>query len=143
VRMLWSLAAALDVDPYTLIGEAADEASDLYVVRPANRRSLPVWSEGIHKKLLSPPGAALTGLLVSIEPGGGTASAYAHAGHEFGIVLKGEVELTVDTVVYRLKAGDSFAFKSVLEHAFRNVGEEPCEIVWVNTLKPPEVRDGA
>ena len=48
------------------------------------------------RQLLSPPGAALTGLLVTVEPGGGTAEAYAHAGHEFGFVLSGEVELTVD-----------------------------------------------
>ena len=104
---------------------------------------MPVWSEGIGKQLLSPPGATLTGLMVKVEPGGGTAEAYAHAGHEFGLVLAGEVELTVDNVVYRLKAGDSFAFKSTFPHAFRNAGPERCEILWVNTVKPSEVRNGA
>ena len=86
---------------------------------------------------------ALTGLLVVIEPGGGTAETYAHPGHEFGLVLSGEIDLTIDGVVYRLKAGDSFAFKSTLRHGFRNPGEERCEIVWVNTVKPSEVRNGA
>ena len=37
-------------------------------------------------------------MLVTVEPDGGTAEAYAHAGHEFGFVLAGEVELTVDIV---------------------------------------------
>jgi len=143
VRVLWPLAAALDIEPHSLLTDEAKEASDLYVVRAAARRAMPVWSEGIGKQLLSPPGATLTGLMVKVEPGGGSAEAYAHAGHEFGLVLAGEVELTVDTVVYRLKAGDSFAFKSTLTHAFRNHGTERCEILWVNTVKPSEVRNGA
>ena len=143
VRVLWPLAAALDIEPHSLLTDEAGEAGDLYVVRAPARRAMPVWSEGIGKQLLSPPGATLTGLMVKVEPGGGTAEAYAHAGHEFGLVLAGEVELTVDTVVYRLKAGDSFAFKSTLVHAFRNRGTECCEILWVNTVKPSEVRNGA
>lgn len=143
VRVLWPLAAALDVEPHSLLTEGGDEAGDLYSVKAANRRKVPVWSEGIRKDLLSPPGATLTGLLVYVEPGGGTAEAYAHAGHEFGLVQTGEVELTIDNVAYFLKAGDSFAFKSTLPHSFRNPGTERCEIVWVNTVKPSEVRNGA
>jgi transcriptional regulator with XRE-family HTH domain len=143
VRVLWPLAAALGIEPHSLFADGADAASDLYVVRSSNRREIPVRSEGIRKELLSPPGAVLTGLLVYIEPNGGTQAAYAHAGHEFGLVRAGEVELTVDNVIYRLKAGDSFAFKSTLPHAFRNLGSERCEIVWINTAKPSEVGNGA
>lgn len=143
VRILWPLAAALGVEPHNLVAERHDKASDLYVVRGANRREMPVRSEGIRKELLSPPGAVLTGLLVYVEPNGGTAESYSHAGHEFGLVRSGEVELTVDNVVYQLKAGDSFAFKSTLKHAFRNRGKVRCEIVWVNTAKPTEIRNGA
>ena len=47
------------------------------------------------------------------------------------------------STTYVLKAGDSFAFKSTLLHAFRNPGAERCQILWVNTTKPSEVRDGA
>jgi len=143
VRVIWPLAAALDIEPGALIADGGDTVNDLYCVRAGSRRSLPVRSEGIAKQLLSPPGAALTGLLVTVEPGGGTAEAYAHAGHEFGLVMSGEVELTIDDAKYVLKAGDSFAFKSTLVHAFRNSGTERCQIVWVNTTKPSEVRDGA
>jgi transcriptional regulator with XRE-family HTH domain len=143
VRVLWPLAGALGIEPHSLFADGADTASDLYVVRAPDRRELPVHSEGMHKELLSPPGAVLTGLLVYVEPNGGTQAAYAHAGHEFGLVRAGEVELTVDSVVYRLKAGDSFAFKSTLKHAFRNPGTERCEIVWINTARPSEVGNGA
>jgi transcriptional regulator with XRE-family HTH domain len=142
VRVIWPLAAALDVDPAALIVDDAQSVSDLYCVRANQRRSLPVRTEGISKQLLSPPGATLSGLLVTVEPEGGTAEAYAHAGHEFGFVFSGEVELVVDSARYVLRAGDSFAFKSTLLHSFRNPGRERCVILWVNTTKRSEVRDG-
>jgi uncharacterized cupin superfamily protein len=86
----------------------------------------------------------LTGLFVTVEAGAGTGEIpYSHAGHEFALVLTGELEIAIDTVVYRLKAGDSFAFKSTLPHAFRNPGSRACTLVWINTAKPSEVGNGA
>jgi len=143
VRVIWPLAAALDVEPSALIADQGDDpGNDLYCVRGNRRKSIPVRSEGIAKELLSPPAAALTGLMVTVEPGGGT-DAYNHPGHEFGLVLAGEIELSIDAATYSLRQGDSFAFKSTLAHAFRNVGKERCVILWVNTTKPSEARDGA
>lgn len=141
VKVIWPLAAALGVEPSALIGDGNEVTSDLYCVRAHLRRPLPVRSEGIAKALLSPPGAALTGMIVSVEPGGGTAEAYAHVGHEFGFVLSGEIELAVDGTTYMLKQGDSFAFKSTLLHSFTNRSRTRGEILWVNTTKPSEVRD--
>jgi transcriptional regulator with XRE-family HTH domain len=142
VRVIWPLAAALDVEPSALVADSDDSGNDLYCVRGNRRRALPVGSEGIAKQLLSPPGAALTGLMVTVEPGSGT-EAYAHPGHEFGCVVAGEIELTIDAASYTLRAGDSFAFKSTLPHSFRNSGAERCAILWVNTTRPSEARDGA
>ncbi|WP_409526946.1 cupin domain-containing protein [Rhizobium sp. G21] len=142
VKVIWPLAAALSVEPGALIGEGTDNANDLYCVRSQSRRPLPVHSEGIAKWLLSPPGSQLTGMLVTVEPGGGTAEAYAHSGHEFGYVLTGDVELEIDGGTYQLKQGDSFAFKSTLMHAFTNHGAVSAEILWVNTNKPPEADNG-
>jgi transcriptional regulator with XRE-family HTH domain len=142
VRVIWPLAAALEVEPSALVAENYG-ADDLFCIRAGARKSVPVRSEGIAKQLLSPPGAALTGLLVTVEPQGGTTEAYAHAGHEFGFVLSGTVDLTIDDARYTLKTGDSFAFKSTLAHSFRNDRSERCTILWVNTTRPSEVRDGA
>jgi len=55
VRVIWPLAAALDVDPAALIVDDAQSASDLYCVRANQRRSLPVRTEGISKQLLCRP----------------------------------------------------------------------------------------
>lgn len=141
VRVIWPLAAALDVEPSALIVDDDEAENDLYCVRAGKRRPLPVQSEGIAKGLLSPPGAVLTGMMVTVEPGGGT-DAYSHSGHEFGFVTEGEIELTVDSTRYVLRAGDSFAFRSTLLHAFRNVKAERCSIIWVNSQKAKEPRDG-
>lgn len=141
VKVIWPLAAALDIEPSALIMESSEPVNDLYCVRAGGRRALPVHTEGITKELLSPPGATLTGMVVTVEPGGGT-EAYAHSGHEFGIVTAGEAELVVESTKYLLKTGDSFAFKSTLPHSFRNPGGERCVILWVNTTRPSEVRDG-
>lgn len=142
VKVIWPLAAALDVEPSVLLSEPEEPVNDLYVVRHDHRRPIPVRSEGIAKELLSPPGAALTGMIVTVEPNGGTAESYAHKGHEFGLVLSGECELVIDSAKYRMREGDSFAFRSPLPHSFRNPGDKPCAIVWVNTIKPSEARDG-
>ena len=141
VKVIWPLAAALSVEPSALIGDGGDTSNDLYCVRAGSRRTLPVHSEGIGKWLLSPPASALTGMLVTVEPKGGTAEAYAHSGHEFGYVLTGEIELEIDGGTYQLKQGDSFAFKSTLMHSFTNHGITRAEILWVNTNKPPEALD--
>lgn len=142
IRVLWPLAAALSVEPHSLLADDENKSSDLYVVRAVKRKEVPVRSEGMRKELLSPPGSVLTGLLVHVDPGGGTGDSYSHAGYEFGLVKKGQVELTIDSVVYLLKAGDSFAFKSTLKHSFRNGGKERCEIIWINTTKTTEIRNG-
>ncbi|MBG1232509.1 helix-turn-helix domain-containing protein [Aestuariivirga litoralis] len=140
VKVLWQLAAALEVEPTALIVDSDDDSNDLFCVRSTKRRRLPVQSEGIAKHLLSPPGAALTGMMVKIEPGGGTTS-YAHTGHEFGIVTSGEVELVIDQIPYVLREGDSFAFKSTLLHSFRNEGAAAASIVWVNMQKVKPAKD--
>lgn len=142
IRVLWPLAAALSVEPHSLLADDENKSSDLYVVRAVKRKEVPVRSEGMRKELLSPPGSVLTGLLVHVDPGGGTGDSYSHAGYEFGLVKKGQVELTIDSVVYLLKPGDSFAFKSTLKHSFRNGGKERCEIIWINTTKTTEIRNG-
>src|SRR5438874_5261713 len=50
VRVIWPLAAALDVEPSALIVDGGDAGNDLYCVRGDHRKSIPVRSEGIAKE---------------------------------------------------------------------------------------------
>jgi transcriptional regulator with XRE-family HTH domain len=58
-----------------------------------------------------------------------------HDGEEGGVVVRGEVELTVGTSTRILRPGDAYAFQSSVPHRFRNLGAEACEIV--SACTPP------
>lgn len=59
----------------------------------------------------------------------------SHAGEEGGIILRGEIEITVGDQVATLSTGDAYYFDSNIPHRFRNPGDDECEIVSVCT--PP------
>jgi transcriptional regulator with XRE-family HTH domain len=59
----------------------------------------------------------------------------AHAGEEGGVVVKGNIELSVGGESRILSAGDAYYFKSSIPHRFRNPGREDCEIV--SASSPP------
>ncbi|WP_445157358.1 cupin domain-containing protein [Halomonas sp. E14] len=63
-----------------------------------------------------------------------------HEGEEGGVVIAGEIELTVAGEARILRAGDAYYFDSRLPHRFRNLGEEECVIVSANS--PPTFSEG-
>ncbi len=66
-------------------------------------------------------------------PGADTgADMLQHEGEEGGVILKGEIELTVGQEVYNLKEGDGYYFNSSLPHRFRNTSDEECQIISSN-----------
>ena len=70
-----------------------------------------------------------------VPPGGTSGAPIRHKGQEFGYLLKGGLELTVEEEVIHLGEGDSFYFDSERGHHYRNPGAEECRVLWVNT--PP------
>ncbi len=60
-----------------------------------------------------------------------------HSGEEGGVVIDGELELTVAGKTWMLNPGDSYYFDSRLPHRFRNTGKVPTRIVSANT--PPTI----
>jgi len=58
-----------------------------------------------------------------------------HQGEECGIVLRGLLEVTVGEDKAVLGPGDAYYFDSREPHRFRNIGEEPCELV--SACTPP------
>ncbi len=48
-------------------------------------------------------------------------------------MIEGDLELTIETTAYQLKAGDSFFFKNHLTNRYRNTGSVLTRVVWVNT----------
>lgn len=72
----------------------------------------------------------------SYAPGADTGTElYAHEAEEAGIVISGQIELTVGANTRILEAGDAYIFDSRIPHRFRNIGETTCVIV--SACTPP------
>ncbi len=140
LRVLATLADVLGVGIAGLFGakEKADTARDAIVTREKARAKLNLWRTGISKQLLSPAGSdgRLNLFLVHMEPGGSTGDElYTHDGEEAGLVIEGEMKLTVDAESWTLKHGDSFRFASRRPHRFSNPSRESKAVVlWVNCV---------
>lgn len=59
----------------------------------------------------------------------------SHEGEEGGLVIEGEIEITVGDEVRILRPGDGYLFDSRQLHRFRNVGKTSCRIV--SACTPP------
>ena len=79
---------------------------------------------------------ALQVLLERYQPGADTGeSLLRHEAEESGVVVSGELEVTVGDRRRVIKAGEAYYFDSRLPHRFRNLGKE--EAVVVSACTPP------
>lgn len=66
----------------------------------------------------------------------------SHEGEEFGYVLEGVLRLTIGDETYTVGPGDSYHFASSVSHGYRADGDAPVRVLWVQTLKYFQSRDG-
>ena len=105
-------------------------ASEFTEISPGNGGSLSL------RQLGSAETHALQVLHETYPPGTDTGPEdLSHNAEEAGIVVRGEIEVTVDGKSAILKPGDGYLFDSRLPHRFRNVGTEVCEII--SACTPP------
>jgi mannose-6-phosphate isomerase-like protein (cupin superfamily) len=82
------------------------------------------------------PNRAMSVMHERYAPGADTgADMLRHEGEEGGVVVRGRIELTIGGETRVLGPGDAYYFTSAIPHRFRNVGNEPCEIISAST--PP------
>jgi mannose-6-phosphate isomerase-like protein (cupin superfamily) len=60
-----------------------------------------------------------------------------HTGREFGIVLEGQLGVTVGSEDYTLAPGDSVLFDSTVPHRLHNDGPDTVEAVWLVLGRQP------
>jgi transcriptional regulator with XRE-family HTH domain len=110
--------------------ELRDLTSLLYHSNEAARQKITIKQVG---------DAKLHGLQVlqeRYEPGADTGdSMIEHDANEGGIVISGEIEITVGGEVRVLKAGDAYLFNSREPHRFRNISDRPAEVI--SACTPP------
>ena len=103
-------------------------------VRPAERKVLEAGA-GVRMELLAWGNTVMEPHLFRIAPDAGSGDSYAHEGEEFIYVLRGDLEIALNSEKYVLKPGDSFYFESATPHHWRNPGRKETWVLWVNT--PP------
>ena len=150
VELLADIGEALNVDPRWLFptrsGRSFNERT--YVVRAAARRSLSdlytrdVGDLGFVDELLSSSIAGDLYMMISRFPPGAQNAphprrGYSYEGEQHGVIIEGEIELTLDDDVIMLKAGDSFSYATQLPHLMRNVGE--AEAVMISAMTPVRI----
>jgi transcriptional regulator with XRE-family HTH domain len=116
---------------------SAPEGGDVRIVR-RNRRKMLAWPGAQMKTYLLTPDLQRK-LEVSLnvyEPGGHSGDEpLTHEGEEFGLVLEGQLEITVKDQRFVLEEGDTIYFPSQLPHRTRVLNGQPAKTLWVVT--PP------
>lgn len=134
---LVQVAHALSV-PIGRLFHTTDDSSP--VVRAHERRALDmpaaVGVDALHQLLTPSLRGALEALWIEAPPGYDTSETpFMHPGEEFGLVISGTHEVSVDGVTHTLGPGDSITYASTVPHSYRNPGPEVVKAVWVIT--PP------
>lgn len=136
MRLLTALRRALNISLQELFGELSEpqkgpsEDPD-FVRRAADRAVIDLGH--MRKELLTSSGRQnLQIMLLKIEAGGHSGgSALSYPAEKGGLVLSGEVVLSVNGRQAVLRAGDSFSFDSAQAHSIRNDSLETAEVIWI------------
>lgn len=125
------------VEPSSPPGKSkAKKPATSIVMRAGKGPRLKLWRSGIHKQLLTEPGAQLpfNYFTMHMEPGATSGEQlYQHSGSEAGLVLVGRLSLTVEDETWLLGEGDSFFFASHKPHRFANPSRGRTSVVMVHT----------
>ncbi|MEW6348483.1 MAG: cupin domain-containing protein [Thermodesulfobacteriota bacterium] len=132
VSRLKKIADALGATIVKLFSEGSGEEG--VVLRREERQRVSVHGSKLLIEILIRQGSEkkMDARLAIVAPGGGSVGEYTHTGEEFGYLIRGTLELSVNGTTYVLREGDTFYFNSTSPHSFRNVSEEEAEVLWVN-----------
>ena len=75
---------------------------------------------------------AMEPIVVDLEVDGATEKDLAHDGEEFGLVLKGKIELTVGKKTYIVNKNESFYFVANKPHFIKNIASTDSKILWIS-----------
>jgi transcriptional regulator with XRE-family HTH domain len=96
---------------------------------------LPGWKANVRQLVRIVGSKRMQPFFTVIPPRGRSREPYAHQGEEFGLVLDGNLTLTVGKETYNVGPMSSFYYSSLLPHSWENNGTEPCRVIWV--ISPP------
>lgn len=138
VSTLYAIVQALDVSLDEILfnerrssGRVGSAANPIQ--RGNERQRIRLASGVLWERLttVSEPGTEF--LYVVYEVGGASSPSDAfqrHAGHEWGYVLSGTLQVTIGFREYLLEPGDAISLDSTTPHRLANVGDVPVHAIW-------------
>ena len=148
VSTLYALVAELDVSLDDLLftdgrflPRSADESAAAPsrskgaapIQRGQDRQHIRLASGVIWERLTTRAEPGVEFLYVIYEVGGASSSddSYQrHAGHEWGYVVSGVLQVTIGFDAHVLESGDSISFDSTTPHRLANIGDTPVHAIW-------------
>jgi len=139
VSTLYSIVAELDIslDELLFNERRTEERSEARAFGPIQRgrerHRIRLASGVLWERLttVSEPGVEF--LYVIYEVGGASSPEDAfqrHAGHEWGYVLSGTLQVTIGFRTYLLEPGDAVSLDSTTPHRLVNAGDTPVHAIW-------------
>ena len=130
---LAQILEALDENISDFFREASEEK---IIYREKDR--VAIEKEKIEKFELLVPGSTnrrLEPILLTLWKGESTPKEKPHEGEEFGLVLRGRVNLRFGREILKLKKGECFYLSAEKEHWLHNSGLKEAVILWISS--PP------
>ncbi|MFJ9626095.1 helix-turn-helix domain-containing protein [Streptomyces sp. NPDC091280] len=130
---LAALAAVMGTDMSAFFPATA--RTNVHVHRAAQMKNLRVGRNSASVYTVLSARAAdpdFTGLVDHVSPSESTMPV-SHFGERLALVLKGEIEMRIGTVVHRLGPGETLHYSSHPEHRLKVTSDEAAEILWVVT----------
>lgn len=125
------LASALDTEMSDLLGDNGRD--DEFVSRSKSQRVVETV-DGVSRRIAR--NDRKRGIEIAVnEYGPATASSpdpVRHEGFEYGIVLQGRLEVTVQGQKHVLNPGDLISYPSTQPHRIANVGAKRARALWIN-----------
>jgi len=135
ISTLKKIARALNVNIVDFFMSDHHEADVVTRVDERVDIELRRWDTKIQSLIKSVDKKKMQPFYTVVKPGGGSHGMYTHEGEEFGIVLKGEIEVLLDDKVYVVHKNESFYFSSQIPHNWNNNSRRDAVLIWVIT--PP------
>jgi transcriptional regulator with XRE-family HTH domain len=120
IASLKRIATALQSKITDFFVEGQDD--DPVVLKQDQRISLSLdrWNAEIQSLVVNPKNKRMHPFYTTIQPGGGSHGLYSHVGEEFGIVIKGELEIDLDGTTHLGKKNESCYYNSSQPHSWTN-----------------------
>lgn len=103
------------------------------VVGKTGRRRLVLESGVVWEQLSAVRETAVDFMFVRYDVGGSSTldeRLTRHTGIEYGYIISGELEITLQFDTFRVRAGEAISFDSTTPHRLHNVGRVPVEAIW-------------